>query len=312
MSRGRRANYAAIGAFVLGAIALAAAVVVVWGSGRLFRHTITFVSYFRGSVNGLNLGAPVKFRGVQIGSVSQIRSRMAQAGTITPEEVRVPVWFEIDPQQVSDLGARFTLDRERVDELIAQGLRGQLQMESVVTGVLYLGLDFFPGSPTVLVHPEHPEIFEIPTVPTAIERASEVITKFMAQIEKLDLDAAVRAFTGAADGVNALVRSPALDGTVTAAREVLVSLRHLSDAAEPRVGPMLGSVEATGTRARESLQRLDAALADVRTLIDTQGPLGVELARTLTDVGDAARAVKELAGYLDRNPNALLVGRRAP
>ena len=313
MTRGRRANPALIGTFVLGAIALAACVVVVWGSGRLFRHTVTFVCYFSGSVNGLNLGAPVKFRGVQIGTVTQIRSRMTQGGNATPpEDLRIPVWFEIDPKQVSDIGGAVTLDRARVDELIAQGLRGQLQLESIVTGVLYLGLDFFPASPIVLVYVDRPEILEIPTVPTSIERLSQVMTKFMAQIEKVDIDAAVRAITGAADGVNALVRSPEVDRAVIAAREALESIRRLSDAAGPHVVPMMGTLEATGARARESLQHLDGALGDLQALIDTEGPLSVELTRTLADVGEAARAVKDLASYVERNPNALLVGRPAP
>ena len=313
MSRRRRANPVVIGAFVLGAIALAAGVVVVWGSGRLFRHTVTFVSYFSGSVNGLNLGAPVKFHGAQIGSVTQIRSRLAQAATMRPEEFRIPVWFDIDLRELSELGGRpIEVDRARLDELISRGLRAQLQLESFVTGVLYLSLDFFPGSPVVLVQAERHEILEIPTVPTALERASEVIEKFMTQIEKVDIDAALHSLTAAADGVNGLVRSPELNRAVTAAREALESIRRLSEAAEPRVQPMMRSVEATGADARDSLRHLDAALVDLQTLIDTQGPLSVELTRTLADLGDAARSVRDLAAYLERNPNALLVGRPAP
>jgi paraquat-inducible protein B len=75
---------------------------------------------------------------------------------------------------------------------------------------------------------------------------------------------------------------------------------------------MMRSVEATGADARDSLRHLDAALADVQTLIDTEGPLSVELTRTLADLGAAARSVRDLAGYLERNPNALLVGRPHP
>jgi len=96
MSRGRRANPALIGAFVLGGVALASIVVVVWGSGRFFRETRSLVCYFSGSVNGLNAGAPVKFRGVQIGSVTDIRFRLAEATAVSPEEFRIPVWFEVD------------------------------------------------------------------------------------------------------------------------------------------------------------------------------------------------------------------------
>jgi paraquat-inducible protein B len=99
---------------------------------------------------------------------------------------------------------------------------------------------------------------------------------------------------------------------VTAAREALESIQRLSDAAKPRVEPMMRSVEATGVGARDSLRHLDAALADLQTLIDTEGPLSVELTRTLVDLGQAARSVRDLAGYLERNPNALLLGRPEP
>lgn len=313
MSRRRRANPVLIGAFVLGALALGAFVVIVWGSGRLFRHTATFVSYFSGSVNGLNLGAPVKFHGVQIGTVTQIRSGLVQAATIRPEEFRVPVWFDIDLQQLSELGGqRVELDRARVDELIARGLRAKLELESFVTGVLYFSLEFLPDAPVVLVHADRPEIFEIPTVPTTLEQASEVIAKFMTEIERSDIDTAVQSITAAVDGVNELVRSPEVSRAVTAAREALESIRRLSNTAEPRVQPMMRSVEATGADARDSLRNFDAALADVQTLIDREGPLNVELTRTLIDLGEAARSVRDLASYLERNPNALLVGRPRP
>jgi len=310
MSRGRRANPALIGAFMLGAVALAAAVVVIWGSGRFFRQTRSFVCYFSGSVNGLNPGAPVKFRGVPIGSVTDIRFRLAEATAATPDEFRIPVWFDVDLKQLSELrGRAVRLDRARLDELIAQGLRAQLQTESFVTGVLYVGLDFFPGSPIALVHAERADIFEVPTMPTALERVSQTISKLVARIEQLDIERLVRSITDAFDGANALVRSAELGQTVVAAREALVSIRQLSEAAKPGVRPMMTSLDATGAAARVSLQHLDAALANLRSLIDTQGPLTVELTQTLIDLGDAARSVRDLASYLDRKPNALITGR---
>jgi hypothetical protein len=69
------------------------------------------------------------------------------------------------------------------------------------------------------------------------------------------------------------------------------------------------SLAATSASARASLQRLDGALADLRTLIDTQGPLTVGLTQTLVDLGDAAQSVRDLASYLDRKPNAIITGR---
>jgi len=128
----------------------------------------------------------------------------------------------------------------------------------------------------------------------------------LAQIDNADIDVAVHSITRAVDGVNELVRSPEVQRTVVAAREALESFRHLTDTAQP----MVKDVHATSAGARDSLHRLDAALGDLRTLIDTEGPLSVELTRTLVDLGEAARSVRDLASYLERNPNALVVGRR--
>jgi phospholipid/cholesterol/gamma-HCH transport system substrate-binding protein len=311
MSRGRRASPALIGVFVLGAAALAATVAVVWGSGRFFRKTMSFVCYFSGSVNGLIAGAPVKFRGVPIGSVTDMRFRLAQATGANAEDFRIPVWFQIDLQQLSELrgGGAVRIDRQRLDELIAQGLRAQLQTESFVTGVLYVGLDFFPGSPVVLANGDRPDILEVPTMPTALERASQTLTKLLARIEKLDVEGLVHSIKNAVDGFNVLVRSPEFDRTLVAAREALGSIQQLSDSVKPGVQPMMTSLGATSAGARASLQRLDATLADLRSLIDTQGPLTVELTQTLIDLGDAAESVRDLASYLDRKPNALITGR---
>ena len=312
MSRGRRANPALIGAFVLGAVVLVGAVVVVWGSGRFFRNTKTFVSYFSGSVNGLNPGAPVKFRGVKIGSVTEIRLRRADPTQIAASDAHsIPVHFDVDLDQIAALrgGRRLPLDRARLDELIARGLRAQLQSESFVTGVLYVGLDVFPDSPVVLVEPERPDVLEIPTVPTMLERASQTLTKLAAKLEKIDLEAALKSVTDAFDAANALVRSPEIPQTLMAARDALTSIQQLSSSAEPRVRPLLESLDATSTAARASLRNVDTALANLRTLIDTQGPLAVQLTQSLTDLGDAARSVRQLASYLDQKPNALLTGR---
>jgi paraquat-inducible protein B len=309
VSRGRRADPARIGAFVLGALALAGVVLVVWGSGQLFRQTSTMVCYFTGSVNGLDVGAAVKFRGVPIGAVKDIRFRLPPP-EVASADIRIPVWIDLDLTRLSELrGTPMKMSRERLDQLIGSGLRAQLQTESFVTGVLYVGLDFFPGSPIVLVRKDDPEVLEIPTMPTLLEQASKTFQSLMARLDKLDLEGLVVSLRSAIEGVDALARSPELEQAIAAVREAFISVRQVSRTLEPSIGPAVKNLDQAVIAARTSLRQLDATLTELQGLVGAQAPLAVGLTRTLADLGEAARSVRDLADYLDRNPDALLLGR---
>ena len=129
---GKRINPATVGAFVLGAIGLILAAVVVFGSGSLFRKTHEFVIYFGGDINGLRVGAPVKFKGVEIGAVKRIKLRLEQDvnrdnGQLRAD-VRIPVIIELDEEKiVSHGGTAIDLDDPHtVPNLIREGMRAQL------------------------------------------------------------------------------------------------------------------------------------------------------------------------------------------
>jgi paraquat-inducible protein B len=303
-----------VGVFVLGAAALALAAVLVFGSARFFRHEVTLVSYFTGSVNGLVVGSPVKFRGVPIGSVSQIR--LGLPGT-SPGDVRIPVLYTVDLDTISGYqGRRFVLDRQRLDELIAAGLRAQLQTESFVTGVLFVGLDFFPDSPVVLEMKGQPEVFEVPVMPTTIEKAMQTLDRLVKRVEALDLEGLVASARHALDGVDQLARSPKVDDALVALRDALASIHRVTAALEPGVTPTMKGLDATLDQARQALIRvepqLDQTLARAQALLDSDAPLAVGLVSTLADLGEAARSIRDLADFLDRHPNAILTGRPKP
>jgi len=314
VSRGRRGNPMLVGVFVLGAAALAIGAVLVFGSGRFFRHEVTLVSYFSGSVNGLIVGSPVKFRGVPIGSVSQIRVGLPRG---SPSAVSIPVSYTIDVDTISAYqGRRFVLDRQRLDELIAAGLRAQLQTESFVTGVLFVGLDFFPDSPAVLEVTGHPEVLEVPIMPTTIERAMQTFDRLVKRVEALDLEGLVASARHALDGVDNLARSPKVADALDGLRETLASIRRVTNALEPSVTPTMKGLDDTLAQARQALSRvepqLDQTLARAQALLGSDAPLAVGLASTLADLGEAARAIRDLADFLDRHPNAILTGRPKP
>jgi paraquat-inducible protein B len=321
VSRSKRASPTLVGVFVLGALAIALAGLAVFGSGKLFRRTAQFVMVFGGSVNGLSVGAPVKFRGVQVGSVTQIK--LSLPGMTLPE-LRIPVFIEIDQDLVSKLGGMINpAEPTSFAALIDEGLRAQLQLESIVTGVLFVELDLFPGSPVNLFLPKESGYLEIPTQPTLLQEASQTGADLIAKLRDVDFDGLVSSIRDAARSVDDLVGSPELRQTLVAAREAMVSARDTLTEIRPRIPQLANGVDSASNRLQGSLKRFDATLGSLDTalgsldttlgsvnrLADPSAPLVYQLTTTLGDLGAAAKSVRELADYLDRNPSAIITGR---
>src|SRR5262249_10264158 len=192
----------------------------VFGSGTLFSRTAQFGMVFGGPVNGLSVGAPVKFRGVQVGSVTQIK--LSLPGMTLPE-LRIPVFIEIDQDLVSKLGGMINpAEPTSFAALIDEGLRAQLQLESIVTGVLFVELDLVPGSPVNLYLPTESGYLEIPTQPTLLQEASQTGADLIAKLRDVDFDGLVTSVRDAARSVADLAGSPELRQTLVAARETMV------------------------------------------------------------------------------------------
>ena len=310
-----------IGAFVVGALTLIVIAVVIFGSGRLFRRTQEFVLYFNSSVNGLRIGAPVKFRGVEIGSVKNI---LLQLDPDTKFKA-IPVIVEIDERKVTKRGGQGAAlsDPEANKALIDQGLRGQLQMESFVTGLLYVGLDFIPGSPATFFQPSGSTYPEIPTLPTALERAQDVATQVLAKLQELDLKALVESATQAVEGVNRLVSAPAfksaarsIEQTMPKVEEALASIRSLTTTLDVNIKTLSGDLQQTSAEARQTLkqastamQQLETTVTSMQAFVATDSPTFYEMSKSLRELSAAARSLRLLANYLERNPRALIFGK---
>jgi paraquat-inducible protein B len=317
----KRVHAALIGAFIVGALALIVVALILLGSGRLFRQTQQFALYFDSSVNGLRIGAPVKFRGVEIGSVRNILLQLEPEANIK----RIPVVIDIDADKITSRGGPgATLnDPEAAKRLVDQGLRGQLQTESFVTGLLYIGLDLLPETPANFVQPPGAGYLEIPTLPTALEKAQDAANQILAQLEEVDLRKLVRSVTQTIESVNRLVSSPAfqsaahsIERTMPKVDEALVALRDLAATMDASVKTLSGDLRQTSTEARLALQQaaatmrqVETAVADVQSFVDSDSPTSYEVTKSLQELSDAARSVRLLANYLRRNPRALLFGK---
>jgi paraquat-inducible protein B len=320
-----------IGAFVLGAVALIVIAILVFGSGRLFRQTREFVLYFDNSVNGLRIGAPVKIKGVEIGSVKDIRLQLEKDTQVN----KIPVIIEIDLEKLTSRGATTVaaVDREAFRKAIVdRGLRGQLAMESLVTGLLYVALDFLPGTPITLVQQANGDYKypEIPTLPTSLQQAKDVFTQILSKLDEIDFKALIASLESTVDGIKRTVNSPDLQATIRSLRqtmpkvdEAVVNMRNLAGTMNDNVKILAADLQQTSGDARlalkqagdalkqteETMKRAEAAVTNIETLSDLDSPVNYELEKSLREVSVAARSLRSLTDYLERNPRALIFGK---
>lgn len=338
---GKRGNPAVLGLFVLAGLALVFVTLFSIAGGELFTRKERVVMYFGGSIYGLQVGAPVVFRGVRLGSVITIGLAQDKARG----DVAIPVVAELDREMIRNVGGSGDAsDPSRtMKALVERGLRAELAMQSLLTNQLYIDLDFQPDKPARLVAIERSET-QIPTVATAIQ-------ELRAQIDGINVrqllddvstiaSSARQAFTGPelAQGLKDLAAlsanlkrvsekldrqvDPLANATQATLAEARQAVRQLGEAAETagasasavagsvaRVSgafgpdaPLLKSVQA----AAEELSRSAAAL---RQAGQDDAALMQNIQRALQDLSRASRAVRQLADTIDEHPEALIRGR---
>jgi paraquat-inducible protein B len=320
---GKRINPATVGAFVLGALGLILVAIVTFGSGNLFRKTHEFVIYFGGGgINGLRVGALVKFKGVEIGEVKRIRLRLDQQvnrdNNKLTAEVRIPVIIELDQEKiVSHGGTSIDLsDPHTIPNLIREGLRAQLGSDSFVTGLLYVALDIEPNTPIQMIAPQGSPLQEIPAIPTTLEQAQAVAVRIFERLDKVDFDAVFTQMTGMLDSIRQITTSPGLREALNNSEKTREQLdRALAGAQQTlntmnrQVPPLSNSLQKTSLSADAAAKQARLTLSTVQTTIEPNSPINYQALQTLQDVSAAAHSIKELADYLQRNPSAIIRGR---
>jgi paraquat-inducible protein B len=306
----KQASKTVIGLFVVGAIALVVIAIVILGSGKFFKKTFKAVCYFEGSVGGLNIGAPVVLRGVRVGSVTDVIIS-ADPSTLL---FTIPVYIEIEPDKVFVTGTRPKKVGEHYKALIDRGLRATLQTQSIVTGQMQVGLDFYPDKPAKFVAAD-PKTPEIPTIPTPLQELAK-------KIQNLPIDEIVEKVQSILDGIDKVVQSPELKETIRSVNLALGDVRKLVKNVDGQVGPLASNVNETLKDVKEALKdvrglvknadakvteltsNLDGAVTDVRGLVknvDSRiGPLTASIEGTLKSVDDtlivAQNAMEKIEG----------------
>jgi paraquat-inducible protein B len=296
----KKTKPALIGAFVIGAVALVVLAVVIWGSRSLFERKYEYICYFPGSVDGLTRGAPIKYRGVEVGVVKDIKVRYRQS----TDDSRIPVVGEVWAKRLRELGGREP-NVELLRELVAKGLRARLASASIVTGVMYVSLEYAPDSPASYAEIPGPgAIPEIPTLPTKLDEVTQALSNLLSSLSTTDFKGTADSVSEAMNGVNQAVTSSDLKAAIEQLPRVLSGARALTRTLKADADKTGGVVDDMQGAIGALVETLDST----RGAISPHAPLSVNLGVTLVDVDKAAVAVRELADFLRRNPHAIVAG----
>ena len=242
--------------------------------------------------------------------------------------------IKLDANKISGgrgVGGSLT-DAAGLKAAIDRGLRGQLQTESIVTGVLFVALDLVPGSPAKFVQPPGSRYQEIPTIPTTLQKAQDILGQLITKLDEIDFKAlltsvadAVKNFEGLANnkdlreaiaGVNHLVNKPELHAAVRSLDETVRRISQAADGVQKVAGSLDRSVatlstdlKETLTGVRDAVKQIQVTVANVDGFVDPNSPTAYELTKALKELSGAARSLRLMADFLERDPRALLFGR---
>lgn len=339
----RKANPTLIGTFVVAGIALIAVAIITLAGSNYFTRKERTVMYFSGSVYGLQIGAPVVFRGVRVGSVESIEVSYNR----NTDAFSIPVVAVLDSDAVRGLEGKHTdVDPSELplQALVERGLSAQLSMQSLLTGLLYVDLDLRPDRASS-THGTQRGLTEIPTTPTAIQNLRD-------QLEGIDLRKITDDIAAIAASARAVISGPQLNQALSDLAEITATVKRVSERLDKRLDPLADELQRSLASTRTAMDGMEKAAKSVndsaegfgRTservsdLLAPDAPLvqnlqraANEVARTagslreatagdsrlmvgadraLDDLSRAARALRDLAEALEQQPDALLRGRK--
>ena len=292
----------AVGAFVIGGLALLVTGIILLGGGRMFSDDIEYVLYFDGSVSGLNIGAPVVFRGVPMGQVT----RISLEANPRDASVTIPVYIRLDENSIVRAGVTGELTdnfrQEILRRLIQRGLRARLQLQSLITGQYRVELDFLPNTPANFRSPMPDR--EIPTLPSPIDTLQRTVAS-------LPLEEMAHTTAGILEKLNAALSGDALERGIKAfatsfEEAQALALEKLNAAATSAQHDLPQALQST----RDAMNNVSSVSLATKAVVERNAPLTQELRRLIQESAAAVRSLRAFMDVLERNPEALLRGKQ--
>jgi paraquat-inducible protein B len=318
------ARQTAIGAFVLGGVALSLAAFILFGASHLFSSTVRATIVFQDSISGLAVGAPVNFRGVRVGAVKGIGIEF-DAKT---QAAFIPVTIELDPGRVTVTSGNAD-HKITLNEVIGRGLRAELNTQSFVTGQSEIDLDFDPAAPAVL-HPDITSLPEIPTRQSTLQKVTEQLSQLPLRELVGNAGATLQSLRGLSEKLDSFlpplieslkVTSDRSAVAIAAASQSLSDMQARADATLGHISRLANAgtllVNQRGPELRTLLLSADQAVVQARDLITNlkgaaseRGADRTNIDSALRDLATTAASLRGLAEDVEHNPQLLLTGRR--
>ncbi len=334
--KNNKINPAVVGAFVLFMLVLGIGMLVFMNSGRWFAKKQFFICYFPESVNGLTLGANVKFKGVQIGKVEDIIVNLNSKET-NSKEAYVPVVISIDSRRVrNDRDEAIDLTDERVfQEQLDLGLSARLQYESIVTGMLFVELDY-ETKQHILPNADKDVRDGYKSIPVAYQNIKIFMDEMMDSVRKIDIEGISkevhRFLTVYSDKMSEIDTKRINDELVLLMQNVNRNLDSVEDfrtlvkTINKKVEEL--DVKSLNTEAVVFLKQinqidfkslensitqgsvqLSALMKKMEGTLNPQSEFMFRLQSTLDEFTKLSRVMAALGEYLERNPNAFITGK---
>jgi len=319
----QKPNPTSIGLFIVIGAALGVTGLLLFSSSKLFTKTRVGIVYFNDSLNGLKEGAPVKYRGVTIGSVKRVMVFFNQA----TNDFALPVLIEMEEKLIRErVGQPIEVFTDRsLEQRVKGGLRASLQAESLVTGVLYIEMRPNTNAPPPVFHQLEKIYNEIPSEPTQIQAMMEnlasldikgistninnLIVRVDALVENMRMGEITAGLTNTLGSLNRLLSSPDITNSLASVRTTLDQYRALGEKLTARVDPLAESVTNSLAEANRTLAQLRGVAENLRNTLRPDAPLSQDLSQLLNQLAGTAESVSTLLEFLKQHPNALITGR---
>jgi paraquat-inducible protein B len=317
----------AIGAFISGALLLIFVALFFFSGGQFFSEKERVVMYFNDSVQGLQIGAPIKLKGVVLGEIVEINLNFQydeKNWQGNEKNLVTAVSADLALKRINQKGTY--VDRQFFADAIQKGLRAQLNYQSILTGLLYVELDFFPERPAQ-IYGFQKNVLEIPTVNTEFGEISK-------NFQDMNLKGLIENLDGLVFQINQVIKTGAIQETLSSFKHAADSIEKTSTTLNKEIATLSLNYNETSVQLNQllktinhqapaltnnlntSLLALEKSLQSINKTSDVlqqefsaDSPLMIELTDTIKEMGRAAQALRSLSETLEQQPESVFRGK---